>query len=218
MVTDSAIKCFHVNTHYNATKYTCIIPFHCLYRLSDLFSGHGEPVPISGIIGHQGRIHPGRSANPSQVTHTLSFTHAITHYGQFRDSNQPRSMSLDCGRKPEYPVETHQAWGEHANSTHTVSGSETRTQDSGGIEEKPTKPLSNHFPSQALAKAARQVASESRESWGSVGVPVHPKVKAQCRTRQFFHSNLNTPCLHGALCFVYRGFVMLESQFQKGRE
>ncbi|KAK3507483.1 hypothetical protein QTP70_026049, partial [Hemibagrus guttatus] len=23
----------------------------------------------SGIIGHQGRIHPGRSANPSQGTH-----------------------------------------------------------------------------------------------------------------------------------------------------
>ncbi|KAK3548211.1 hypothetical protein QTP70_005163 [Hemibagrus guttatus] len=33
---------------------------------SDLLSGHGEPVPISGIIRHQGRIHPGRSANPSQ--------------------------------------------------------------------------------------------------------------------------------------------------------
>ncbi|KAK3537821.1 hypothetical protein QTP70_019233 [Hemibagrus guttatus] len=24
----------------------------------------------SGVIGHQGRIHPGRSANPSQGTHT----------------------------------------------------------------------------------------------------------------------------------------------------
>ncbi|KAK3551719.1 hypothetical protein QTP70_022582, partial [Hemibagrus guttatus] len=29
------------------------------------------------------------SANPSQGTHTLSFTHTITHYGQFRDANQP---------------------------------------------------------------------------------------------------------------------------------
>ncbi|KAK3549975.1 hypothetical protein QTP86_016839 [Hemibagrus guttatus] len=46
-------------------------------------------------------------------THTLSFTHAITHYGQFRDANQPRSMcSVDCGRKPEHPEETHQAWGD----------------------------------------------------------------------------------------------------------
>ncbi|KAK3511358.1 hypothetical protein QTP70_005291 [Hemibagrus guttatus] len=42
----------------------------------------------SGVIGHQGRIHPEQSANP------------FTHYGQFRDSNQPRSMSLGCGRKP----------------------------------------------------------------------------------------------------------------------
>ncbi|KAK3557689.1 hypothetical protein QTP70_033728, partial [Hemibagrus guttatus] len=70
-----------------------------------------------GVIGHQGRIHPGRSANPLQGAHT-----------HIRDSNQPRSMSLDCGRKPEHPEKTHQA---HANSTHTVSGSETQTQDAG---------------------------------------------------------------------------------------
>ncbi|KAK3547536.1 hypothetical protein QTP86_021513 [Hemibagrus guttatus] len=74
----------------------------------------------AGVIGHQGRIHP------SQGTHTHS------HYGQFRYSNQPRSMSLDCGRKPEHPEETHQARGEHANSTHTVSRTETRTQSTGG--------------------------------------------------------------------------------------
>ncbi|KAK3550112.1 hypothetical protein QTP86_020673 [Hemibagrus guttatus] len=47
------------------------------------------PSSVDGVIGHQGRIHPGRSANPSQGTHTLAFTHAITHYGQFRDANQP---------------------------------------------------------------------------------------------------------------------------------
>ncbi|KAK3540438.1 hypothetical protein QTP70_030985 [Hemibagrus guttatus] len=47
-------------------------------------------------------------------------THTHTHYRQFRDSNQPRSMALDCGRKPEHPEETHQAQGEHANSTHAI--------------------------------------------------------------------------------------------------
>ncbi|KAK3520880.1 hypothetical protein QTP86_014219 [Hemibagrus guttatus] len=67
----------------------------------------------AGVIVHQGRIHPRRSANPSQGTHTLSFIHAITHYGQFRDSNQPRNMSLDCGKKLEHAEETHQAQGEH---------------------------------------------------------------------------------------------------------
>ncbi|KAK3557823.1 hypothetical protein QTP86_002681 [Hemibagrus guttatus] len=41
-------------------------------------------------------------------------------------------MSLDCGRKPEHLEETHQAREEHANSTHTVSGSKTRSQDAGG--------------------------------------------------------------------------------------
>ncbi|KAK3512472.1 hypothetical protein QTP70_014605, partial [Hemibagrus guttatus] len=82
-----------------------------VYRLSELFSGHGEPVPISGVIGHQGRIHPGRSANPSQGTHTHS--HSLTQYVQFRDANQP--TCLDWGRKPEH---TPEARGEHANSTH----------------------------------------------------------------------------------------------------
>ncbi|KAK3559525.1 hypothetical protein QTP86_013704 [Hemibagrus guttatus] len=91
-----------------------------VYRLSNLFSGHGEPVPISGVIGHQGRIHPGQSANPSQGTHTLSFTHAITHYGQFKMPINLQCMSLDWGRKPEYPEETPEARGEHANSTHTA--------------------------------------------------------------------------------------------------
>ncbi|KAK3548669.1 hypothetical protein QTP70_016419 [Hemibagrus guttatus] len=43
--------------------------------------------------------------------------------------NLPR-MSLDQGRKPEYPEETPEARGEHANSTHTVEA---------GIEKKLTK-------------------------------------------------------------------------------
>ncbi|KAK3515441.1 hypothetical protein QTP70_021423 [Hemibagrus guttatus] len=66
-----------------------------VYRLSDLFSGRGEPVPISGVIGHQGRIHPGRSANPSQGTHTLSFTHII-----LETPINLQCMSLDRGKKP----------------------------------------------------------------------------------------------------------------------
>ncbi|KAK3559957.1 hypothetical protein QTP86_030320, partial [Hemibagrus guttatus] len=47
-------------------------------------------------------------------THTLSFTHAITHYGQFRDANQPTMHVFGLGE------ETPEARGEHANSTHTV--------------------------------------------------------------------------------------------------
>ncbi|MCJ8748396.1 hypothetical protein PDJAM_G00164290 [Pangasius djambal] len=35
------------------------------------------------------------------------------------------------------------------------------------------------------------------------------EVRALCRTLEFFHSNLHTPCLHGAR-FVHRGVVMLE--------
>ncbi|KAK3570934.1 hypothetical protein QTP86_030714 [Hemibagrus guttatus] len=66
----------------------------------------------SGVIGHQGRIHPGRSANPSQGTYTLSTDNLEMPINL-------QCMSLDGGRKPEYPEETPEAWGEHANSTHT---------------------------------------------------------------------------------------------------
>ncbi|KAK2839050.1 hypothetical protein Q7C36_013864 [Tachysurus vachellii] len=57
--------------------YTFIHSFIHLLPLIRTTSGHGEPVPISGVIGHQGRIHPGRSANPSQGTHT--HTHTLIH-------------------------------------------------------------------------------------------------------------------------------------------
>ncbi|MCI4383748.1 hypothetical protein PGIGA_G00030000 [Pangasianodon gigas] len=40
------------------------------------------------------------------------------------------------------------------------------------------------------------------------------EVRALCRTLEFFHSNLNTPCLHGAR-FVHRGIVMLEQFIPK---
>ncbi|KAK3547783.1 hypothetical protein QTP86_029933 [Hemibagrus guttatus] len=86
-----------------------------IYRLFDLSSGHREPVPISGVIGHQGRIHPGRSANPSQGTHTHSHT-----TDNLEMPINLECMSLDQGRKPEYPEETPEAQGEHANSTHTA--------------------------------------------------------------------------------------------------
>ncbi|KAK3520570.1 hypothetical protein QTP70_027091, partial [Hemibagrus guttatus] len=74
--------------------------------------------PISGVIGHQGRIHPGRSANPSQGTHTLSFTHTTDNLEM---PINLQCMSLDRGRKPESPGgKTPKARGEHANSTHTA--------------------------------------------------------------------------------------------------
>ncbi|KAK3549368.1 hypothetical protein QTP70_035067, partial [Hemibagrus guttatus] len=77
--------------------------------------GHGEPVPISGVIGHQGRIHPGRSANPSQGTLILSH-----NTDNLEMPINLQCISLDWGRKPEYPEETPEARGEHANSTHTA--------------------------------------------------------------------------------------------------
>ncbi|KAK3541400.1 hypothetical protein QTP86_024584, partial [Hemibagrus guttatus] len=60
-----------------------------------------EPVPISGVIGHEGRIHPGQSANPSQGTHThpCSLTQSHTMDNLEMPINL-QCMSLDRGRKP----------------------------------------------------------------------------------------------------------------------
>ncbi|KAK3515799.1 hypothetical protein QTP70_033043 [Hemibagrus guttatus] len=76
-----------------------------LYRLARQRDRDGKDVQqgASGVIGHQGRIHPGRSANPSQGTHTLSFTHTVTHYGQFRDANHPTMHVFGPGEETEVP-------------------------------------------------------------------------------------------------------------------
>ncbi|KAK3557620.1 hypothetical protein QTP70_030811 [Hemibagrus guttatus] len=41
----------------------------------------------------------------------------LTRYRQFRNANQPTMHVFGPGRKPEYPEETPEARGEHANST-----------------------------------------------------------------------------------------------------
>ncbi|KAF4087434.1 hypothetical protein AMELA_G00095540 [Ameiurus melas] len=90
-------------------------------------AGNLEPIP--GSIGRNGGVHP---ASPSQGT--ITYTHPFIHYGQF--TNLPINlpcMSLDYGRKPEYPEETPAARGKHANSAHTHGPSGNRTQDPGGV-------------------------------------------------------------------------------------
>ncbi|KAK3517923.1 hypothetical protein QTP70_027540, partial [Hemibagrus guttatus] len=81
--------------HYSPHVHSFIV---C--RLSKLHSGHGEPVPISGVIGHQGRIYPGQSA---RHTHTLIHSHNTDNLEM--PINLP-CMSLGWGRKPEHPEKT----------------------------------------------------------------------------------------------------------------
>ncbi|KAK3548593.1 hypothetical protein QTP70_015103 [Hemibagrus guttatus] len=78
--------------------------------IHSLFAAYPNYTRVTGSLclsqaslGHQGRIHPGGSANPSQGTHTLSFTHAITHYGQFRDANQPTMHVFGLGEETGVP-------------------------------------------------------------------------------------------------------------------
>ncbi|KAK3569085.1 hypothetical protein QTP86_022119, partial [Hemibagrus guttatus] len=55
------------------------------------------------VIGHQGRIHPGRSANPSQGTHTHIHSLTQSHtMDNLEMSINLQCMSLDRRRKPEY--------------------------------------------------------------------------------------------------------------------
>ncbi|KAK3534223.1 hypothetical protein QTP86_007022 [Hemibagrus guttatus] len=65
-------------------------------------------------------------------THRRAHTHSHSHTtDKLEMPINLQCMSLDWGRKPEYPEETPKARGEHANSTHTVeAGIEPSTLES----------------------------------------------------------------------------------------
>ncbi|MEQ2285138.1 hypothetical protein AMECASPLE_028781 [Ameca splendens] len=64
----------------------------------------GELVPISSSLWARGRVHPGQVASPSQGN-TQTTTHTLIHTpkGNLELPINLTGMSLDCGRKPEYP-------------------------------------------------------------------------------------------------------------------
>ncbi|KAF4070999.1 hypothetical protein AMELA_G00279870 [Ameiurus melas] len=79
----------------------------------------GKLEPIPGSIGHKAgytldRVPVHRRAQ----SHTHSHTHSYTMNTLDMAISLP-CMSLDWGRKLEYPEETPAARGEHANSAHT---------------------------------------------------------------------------------------------------
>ncbi|MEQ2272201.1 hypothetical protein XENORESO_016476 [Xenotaenia resolanae] len=58
------------------------------------------------------RGHPGQVASPSQGnTQTTKHTFIHTPKGNLERPINLTGMSLDCGRKPEYPVRTHACTG-----------------------------------------------------------------------------------------------------------
>ncbi|MEQ2286166.1 hypothetical protein AMECASPLE_039419 [Ameca splendens] len=72
---------------------------------------------LSPAVYDERRVHPGRVASPSQSntqTHTgqtTKHTHIHTPKGNLEGPMNLAGMSLDCGRKPEYPVRTHACMG-----------------------------------------------------------------------------------------------------------
>ncbi|KAK3570549.1 hypothetical protein QTP86_022085 [Hemibagrus guttatus] len=117
--------------------------FHKAKMVQEWFNEHNnefEPIytrvtgDASGVIGHQGRIHPGRSANPSQGTHTLSFTHAITLYGQFRNANQPTMHVFGPGEETGVPGGNPRGTGRTCK-LHTHGGGGNRTPNPAGVRQ-----------------------------------------------------------------------------------
>ncbi|MEQ2237991.1 hypothetical protein ILYODFUR_028769 [Ilyodon furcidens] len=74
--------------------------------------GRGELVPISSSLWARGRVHPGHIASPLQGnSQTTMHTLIHTPKGNLELPINLTGMSLDCGRKPEYPVRTHACTG-----------------------------------------------------------------------------------------------------------
>ncbi|MEQ2282823.1 hypothetical protein AMECASPLE_004769 [Ameca splendens] len=72
----------------------------------------GKLVPISSSLWVRGRVHPGQVASPSQGnTQTTMHTFIHTPKGNLERPIDLTCMSLDCGRKPEYPVRIHSCMG-----------------------------------------------------------------------------------------------------------
>ncbi|MED6239776.1 hypothetical protein ATANTOWER_011019 [Ataeniobius toweri] len=90
----------------------------------------GKLVPISSSLWARGRVHPGQVASPSQGnTQTTMHTLIHTPKGNLERPINLTGMSLDCGRKPEYPVRTHACTGRTCKLHAERPPAGNRTQD-----------------------------------------------------------------------------------------
>ncbi|KAK3547247.1 hypothetical protein QTP86_017814, partial [Hemibagrus guttatus] len=77
-------------------------------------------------------IKAGYALDRVQGTHTLSFTHAIAHYGQFRYANQPTMHVFGLVEETGVPGGNPQGTGRTCKlHTHTLGGGENRTPNPG---------------------------------------------------------------------------------------
>ncbi|KAK3510232.1 hypothetical protein QTP70_031056 [Hemibagrus guttatus] len=67
-------------------------------------------------------------------THTLSFTHAITHYGQFKDANQPTMHVFGLGEETGVPGGNPRGTGRTCK-LHTHGGGGNPTPNPGGVRQ-----------------------------------------------------------------------------------
>ncbi|KAK3525357.1 hypothetical protein QTP86_031087 [Hemibagrus guttatus] len=78
---------------------------------------------ILGACAYLRRHRASRQDTPwTECQPITGHTHTLIHSHTTDNLEMPinlQCMSLDWGRKPEYPEETPEARGEHANSTHT---------------------------------------------------------------------------------------------------
>ncbi|KAK3538005.1 hypothetical protein QTP70_027326, partial [Hemibagrus guttatus] len=102
-----------------------------------------EPVPISGVIGHQGRIHHGWSANPSQGTHTHTHTHTTDNLEM--PINLPRMFFFWTGGGNRSTQRKPPKHGENMQTPHTRQRQESNPQpwrcEANMLTTKPPCPL-----------------------------------------------------------------------------
>ncbi|XP_053468215.1 uncharacterized protein LOC128600070 isoform X2 [Ictalurus furcatus] len=138
--------------------------------------GNLEPIP--GSIGHKARFTLDRVPIQHRAqSHTHSHTHSYTTDTLDMPVSLP-CMSLDWGRKPEYPEETTAARGEHANS-HTEPRWESNPRpwrcEASVLTTKP--PCAPREPSQAI----KSQMGHTTDSYTRMQLKVtRPQVRMKC--------------------------------------
>ncbi|MCJ8748173.1 hypothetical protein PDJAM_G00162490 [Pangasius djambal] len=198
--------------NYNWFKGTTSVGNEKTYNISKISTeDSGEyKCKCSNEVGHQDSI----SVALNVLYPPKNVSVSINSSGEIVEGS---SVTLTCSSDANPPVENY-TWFKEKESSPVGSGQSYRALQSGQYYcEAQNKHGSERSAAVSVTLNVRSGADVgmSRRSGVQSVFQFIPKVfsgvevRALCRTLEFFHSNLHTPCLHGAR-FVHRGIVMLE--------